>query len=117
MSDGLSNSAILLLSVGEEEAAQVMKFRSPKEVQKIGQAMTKLEGITRDRIEQVLDAFHASAERQTSIGTDNDEYIRSVLVRALGDDKAAYLLDGSCPAATRAASRASSSSTRRASPS
>ena len=93
MSEGIANSAILLLSVGEEEAAQVMKFLSPKEVQKIGQAMTKLEGITRDRIEQVLDAFHASAERQTSIGTNNDEYIRSVLVRALGDDKAAYLLD------------------------
>jgi flagellar motor switch protein FliG len=93
MSEGLANSAILLLSVGEEEAAQVMKYLSPKEVQKIGQAMTKLEGITRDRIEQVLEAFHASAERQTSIGTNNDEYIRSVLVRALGDDKAAYLLD------------------------
>ena len=93
MSEGIANSAILLLSVGEEEAAQVMKFLSPKEVQKIGQAMTKLEGITRDRIEQVLDAFHASAERQTSIGTNNDEYIRSVLVRALGDDKAAMLLD------------------------
>ena len=94
MSDaGLANSAILLLSVGEEEAALVMKHLSPKEVQKIGQAMTKLEGVTRDRIEQVLDNFHAQADRQTSIGTGNDDYIRSVLVRALGDDKAEYLLD------------------------
>lgn len=94
MSDaGLANSAILLLSVGEEEAAQVMKHLSPKDVQKIGQAMTQLEGVTRDRIEQVLQTFHVHAERHTSLGMGNDEYVRSVLVRALGDDKAAYLLD------------------------
>lgn len=94
MSDaGLANSAILLLSVGEEEAAQVMKYLSPKELEKIGQAMTQLEGVTRDRIEQVLQRFHVHAERHTSLGMDNDEYVRSVLVRALGDDKAAYLLD------------------------
>ena len=93
MDDGLTNSAILLMSVGEEEAAQVMKYLSPKEVQKIGQAMSRLSGITRDRIEKVLDTFHDQADRHTSIGADSDEYIRSVLTRALGDDKAAYLLD------------------------
>jgi flagellar motor switch protein FliG len=94
MSDaGLANSAILLLSVGEEEAAQVMKYLSPKEVEKLGQAMTRLEGVTRDRIEHVLDSFHRHAEQHTSLGMDNDDYVRSVLVRALGDDKASYLLD------------------------
>ena len=90
---GLANSAILLLSVGEEEAAQVMKHLSPKEVQKIGQAMARLEGVTRDRIEQVLQTFHQHAGQHSSLGTGNDDYIRSVLIRALGDDKAAYLLD------------------------
>jgi flagellar motor switch protein FliG len=93
MNEGLANSAILLMSVGEEEAAQVMKYLTPKEVQKIGQAMSRLSGITRDRIEKVLDTFHDQADRHTSIGADSDEYIRSVLTRALGDDKAAYLLD------------------------
>ena len=92
MNDGLSNSAILLLSVGEEEAAQVMKHLTPKEVQKIGQAMSKLGQVTRDRIEKVLTTFHEQAHTATSIGAD-DEYIRSVLTRALGDDKATYLLD------------------------
>ncbi|HEY1328092.1 MAG TPA: flagellar motor switch protein FliG [Casimicrobiaceae bacterium] len=90
---GLTNSAILLMSLGEEEAAQVFKYLGPKEVQKIGQAMAKLKGITRDRIEQVLDAFHDTAQRETSIGMDADAYIRTVLTRALGDDKASYLLD------------------------
>jgi flagellar motor switch protein FliG len=87
------NSAILLMSLGEEEAAQVFKYLAPKEVQKIGQAMSKLKGVTRDRIEQVLGTFHAVAESETSIGMDSDAYIRTVLTRALGDDKAAYLLD------------------------
>jgi flagellar motor switch protein FliG len=90
---GLMNSAILLLSVGEEEAAQVLKHLSPKEVQKIGQAMTQLSGVTRDRIEDVLERFRNEAERHTSIGADADGYIRSVLTRALGDDRAGLLLD------------------------
>ena len=93
MNEGLINSAILLMSVGEEEAAQIMKYLTPKEVQKIGQAMSRLSGVTRDRIEQVLATFHDHADRHTAIGADSDEYIRSVLTRALGDDKAAYLLD------------------------
>ena len=90
---GLTNSDILLMSLGEEEAAQVFKYLGPKEVLKIGQAMAKLKGITRDRIEQVLHAFHDTAQRETSIGMDADQYIRTVLTRALGDDKASYLLD------------------------
>lgn len=94
MSDaGVMNSAILLMSLGEQEAAEVFKYLAPKEVQKIGQAMAKLKGITRDRIENVLSTFHAQAERETSIGMDSDAYIREVLTRALGEDKAAYLLD------------------------
>jgi len=94
MSDaGLMNSAILLMSLGEEEAAQVFKYLGPKEAQKIGQAMTKVKGITRDRIEEVLSTFHSHAERETSIGMDSDAYVRQVLTRALGEDKAAYLLD------------------------
>jgi flagellar motor switch protein FliG len=90
---GLTNSAILLMSLGEEEAAQVFKYLAPKEVQKIGQAMAKLNSITRDRIDHVLGTFHNQAQQETSIGMDADGYIRSVLTRALGDDKAAYLLD------------------------
>jgi len=81
------------MSLGEEEAAQVFKYLAPKEVQKIGQAMAKLKSVTRDRIEEVLTAFHSTAERETSIGMDADAYIRTVLTRALGDDKASYLLD------------------------
>src|SRR5213594_1646684 len=90
---GVHDSAILLMSLGEDEAAQVLKYLAPKEVHRIGQAMTKLKGITRERVDEVLGSFHEHANRQTSIGLDGDGYIRSVLTRALGDDKAAFLLD------------------------
>jgi flagellar motor switch protein FliG len=90
---GVNNSAILLMSLGEEEAARVFKYLAPKEVQKIGEAMARMRGITRDRIEEVLGEFHERAESQTSIGMDADGYLRNVLPRALGDDKATFLLD------------------------
>jgi flagellar motor switch protein FliG len=94
MSDaGLTNSAILLLSLGEAEAAEVFKYLAPKEVQKIGQTMTKLKAVTRDKIDEVLGRFHEQAEHETSIGGDTDGYVRSVLTKALGDDKASFLLD------------------------
>jgi flagellar motor switch protein FliG len=90
---GIHDSALLLLSIGEEAAAEVMKHLAPKEVQKIGEAMTKMQGVTRDRVEHVLATFNEHAAGQTAIGTDNDGYIRDVLTRALGEDRAGFILD------------------------
>jgi flagellar motor switch protein FliG len=90
---GLENSAILMLTLGEEEAASVFRHLAPKEVQKIGSAMAKLKSVTKDKIEEVLSIFHEQAQDQTSIGGDADGYIRNVITKALGDDKAAFLLD------------------------
>jgi len=90
---GLSKSAILLLTLGEEEAAEVFKFLTPKEAQKLGGAMAKLRNVTHNRIEKVLEEFHADAAAQTSLGVDSNEYVRSVLTKALGQEKAAFLLD------------------------
>jgi flagellar motor switch protein FliG len=90
---GLENSAILLLSLGEEEAAEVFKYLGPKEVQKLGTTMSRLKNISRDRIDEVLGAFRDEAVGQTSIGAGSDDYIRSVLTKALGNEKAGLLLD------------------------
>ncbi|HVO86987.1 MAG TPA: flagellar motor switch protein FliG, partial [Casimicrobiaceae bacterium] len=68
-------------------------YLGPREVQRIGEAMARLKGITKDRIDEVLDSFHQDAEQQSPLGVDSDKYVRSVLRRALGDDKATYLLD------------------------
>jgi flagellar motor switch protein FliG len=94
MSDeGVAKSAILLLSLGEEEAAEVFRFLSPKEVQKLGAAMAKLKNVSRERIEAVLDEFQQQAAAQTSLGLDSGEYIKSVLTKALGAEKAAFIIE------------------------
>ncbi|HWU34631.1 MAG TPA: flagellar motor switch protein FliG, partial [Methylovorus sp.] len=74
-------------------AAEVMKYLSPKEVQKLGSAMAGMKSVEHDQIEAVVTEFLDIADQKTSIGLDSDEYIRSVLTKALGDDKAAGLLN------------------------
>lgn len=91
--EGLHDSAILLLSIGEEEAAEVFKHLAPSEVQKLGQTMAKLSNISKDKIENVLGRFREDAASNTSLGMDSDDYIRNVLTKALGTDKADLLLD------------------------
>jgi flagellar motor switch protein FliG len=90
---GLEDSAILLMSLGEEEASEVFKLLSPKEVQKLGEAMAKLQTITRDRVESVLERFDAIASEQSSLTGNTDEYVKAVLRKALGDEKASLLID------------------------
>lgn len=91
--DGLNQAAILLLSLGEEEAAEVFKYLSPKEVQRIGEIMAKTKTVTRDKVDAVLGSFCEQAGMQTSVGANSDEFVRSVLNKALGTDKAKLLLD------------------------
>ncbi|MFN3860337.1 MAG: flagellar motor switch protein FliG [Roseateles sp.] len=90
---GIENAAILLMSLGEEEASEVFKHLSPKEVQALGETIAKLKVIKRAQVEQVLDQFDAVAETHSTLVTDTDEYVRAVLRKALGEDKANLLLD------------------------
>jgi len=91
--EGIERGAILLLSLGEEGATEVFKHLGPREVQKLGTAMSNLKNVTRDRVEQVLSAFRRSAEEKSPLGLNSREYLRTVLTKALGDDKAANLID------------------------
>lgn len=91
--EGLENAAILLMSLGEEEAAEVFKYLAPKEVQALGETIAKMKSVTHDRVEGVLVKFSEMAGEQSMLVPDNDEYVKSVLRRALGDDKANLLID------------------------
>ena len=91
--DGLQDAAILLMSLGEAEAAEVFKHLSPKEVQKLGEAIAKTRQVTRERVDEVVDKFTSVASSQSLLVNDSGDYVRSVLKRALGDDKAALLID------------------------
>jgi flagellar motor switch protein FliG len=91
--DGVMRSAILMLALGEDEAAEVMKFLSPKEVQKLGAAMATMKSVANEQVETVVSEFLTEAEQNSGFGLDSDEYIRSVLTKALGEDKASNLLN------------------------
>lgn len=90
---GITKSAILLMTLGEAEAAAVLKYLEPREVQKISTAMVALRNLSREQIADVFDEFHQIASQKTTIGMDSSGYIRNMLTQALGDDKAAGLLD------------------------
>ncbi|MEO8003671.1 MAG: flagellar motor switch protein FliG [Betaproteobacteria bacterium] len=91
--DGIEKSAILLMSLGEEAAASVFKHLGPREVQKLGAAMAAIKNVTRESIDGVVGDLHKAASERSSVGMDADEYVRTVLIKALGDDKAAGLID------------------------
>mgnify|MGYP000978168159 CR=1 FL=1 len=90
--DGIEKAAILLVSLGEEQAAEVLKHLGPREVQKIGHAMAALKSVPRTRVETVLDDFNKTAQESAAMHVDSDAYVRSVLTKALGDDKASNLI-------------------------
>ena len=90
---GVENAAILLMSLGEEQASEVFKHLAPKEVQRMGETIAKLRTVSRERVDHVLQKFTDEAGGQSMLVDDNDEYVRSVLKRALGEDKANLLLD------------------------
>ncbi len=83
----------MLMSLGEAEAAEVFKHLSPKEVQKLGEAIARTKGITRDRVDSVVQKFTDLAASQSLLVADSGDYVRNVLRRALGDDKATLLID------------------------
>src|ERR1035437_10113770 len=91
--DGIQKGAVLMLALGEDEAAEVMKFLGPREVQKLGAAMAAMKGVGNAELDTVLTEFRAETAQNTNLGIDSDDYIRSVLTKALGDDKAATLLN------------------------
>jgi flagellar motor switch protein FliG len=90
---GVQRAAVLLLSLGEADAAEVLKHMNAKEVQKLGIAMATISGISREQVLQVMDIFGAALDKQTSLGMGADDYVRKVLVQALGEDKAGGLID------------------------
>ncbi|PKO69757.1 MAG: flagellar motor switch protein FliG [Betaproteobacteria bacterium HGW-Betaproteobacteria-14] len=89
--DGITKGAMLLLTLGEDGAAEVLKHLGPREVQKLGAAMATLKSVPRDQVESVVDDFYEETLRGAPVTAD-EEYIRGMLTKALGDDRAANLI-------------------------
>jgi flagellar motor switch protein FliG len=90
---GLEDAAILLMLLGEEEASEVFKHLAPKEVQRLGETIARMKAVTRERVETVFDNFEKVAASESMLVADSNEYVKSVLRKALGDDKANLLID------------------------
>ena len=89
---GTQRAAVILLLVGEEQAADIISFMSPREVQALGANMVAVAELSQEAVNVVLDDFITTIKSQTNLGLGSDEYVRSVFKKALGEDKAATVL-------------------------
>jgi flagellar motor switch protein FliG len=78
--------------LGEQQAAEIIKYMDPKEVQALGAAMVSVADLSQEAVNTVLDQFVATIKKQTSLGLGTTDYVEKVFKRALGDDKAASVL-------------------------
>lgn len=90
--EGLQRAAILLMTLGEENAAAILRHMNVEEVQQLGGAMAELDNVSRDRVSDVLGDFLSTAHHKTSIGFGTADYLRKVLTNSLGERKANGLL-------------------------
>ncbi len=71
----------------------MFKHLSPKEVQKLGETIANMRSVTRERVDQVIGKFTNEAASHSLLVSDTNNYVKAVLKRALGDDKASLLID------------------------
>jgi flagellar motor switch protein FliG len=90
---GTQRAAILLMSLGEQDAANLLKQLDAREVQKLGIAMAELKEVSRDQMSSVLDTFIGVVDGKADIASGSQEYVRRVLTQAVGKQKTDLLLD------------------------
>ncbi|CAI4149818.1 flagellar motor switch protein FliG [Alteromonas macleodii] len=91
--EGVEKAAILLLSLSEEDAAQILKHLEPKQVQKLGSEMAKVDDMTQTKITSVHKHFIEEIQNYSTIGFQSQDFVKRALTAALGEDKAANLID------------------------
>jgi flagellar motor switch protein FliG len=94
---GTERAAVLMLLLGEQQAAEIIRYLTPKEVQALGGAMVSVADLSQAAVNIVLDDFVAMLKKQTNLGLGTGDYVEKVLRRALGEDKAASVLSRIMP--------------------
>jgi len=89
----VENAAILLMSLGEDHAAQILRLMEPREVQMIGTAMSTLTNINKEQMDYALSGFIEDVQVETGLTMGSDMYIRKLLTQVLGKDKASGVID------------------------
>jgi flagellar motor switch protein FliG len=100
--NGTVRAAVFLMTLGERAASEILKHLAPKEVQTIGSAMAALPPVSRSELNEVIAQFNAVVDDQTAIGVGSEEYLRKVLIQAVGEDRANILIDRILVGATSA---------------
>lgn len=95
---GIERAAVLMMLVGEEEAAAILQKLDPEEVRQLGAAMFAVADVGEPEVESVLDDFVGRARERTAIGFDPAPKIAAVMNRALGPEKASSVLARITPA-------------------
>jgi flagellar motor switch protein FliG len=90
---GTQRAAILLMSLGEQDAAALLKQLDARDVQRVGAAMATLTEISREQMNAVLETFIGTADSKAGVASGSQEYVRRVLIQAVGKQKADMLLD------------------------
>jgi flagellar motor switch protein FliG len=90
---GSERAAVLLMSLGEADAAAVLKLMDPREVEKVGTAMAALHGVSGAQVSEVMDHFAQACDSQSPLQVDVNEYIRKMITNAIGGKRAEGLID------------------------
>jgi flagellar motor switch protein FliG len=97
---GTEKAAVIMLLLGEQQAADVIRFMAPREVNALGSAMVSVADLSQDLVNLVLDDFVSTLKTQTNLGLGTPNYVQNVFKRALGDEKAATVLGKIMPPAS-----------------
>jgi flagellar motor switch protein FliG len=89
----IEGAAILLLGLGEEQAAEVLKHLDHKDVEKIAQTMTTLKNISKEEMNKTMNKFVMDSSEQLSVPSGSSEFIKNALLSAVGEEKANSLID------------------------
>ena len=90
-------AAVLMLLLGEDLASNIISYLDPKEVQELGAAMVSVADLSQEAVNAVLDQFVNMLKKQTSLSLGTNDYVETVLKRALGPDKASSVLSRIMP--------------------
>ncbi|CDG18010.1 MULTISPECIES: flagellar motor switch protein FliG [Xenorhabdus] len=90
---GTERSAVMLMTLGEDQAAEVFKHLNSREVQQLSIAMAGMKQVSNQQLVDVLAEFEEDAGQFTALSINANDYLRSVLIKALGEERASSLLE------------------------
>ena len=90
-------AAVLMLLLGEDLAAEIIRYLNPKEVQSLGAAMVQVANFSQEAVNIVLDEFVEGLKKQNNLSMGSTDYVEKVMRRALGEDKANSVLNRIMP--------------------